>query len=484
MASALVLAKYGCPVTLIEKRPLLGPTVRGFSRGGVHFDTGLHYAGGLHPEGALTRYLSLLGITDLPLVDFDPLCFDRIRFFAEGVEVDLPIGCERMVDALSSRFPHDAAFISAYFARMRDAFFSSTFLNFSGGFRSLMDEALQQESLASVLNAGTRNQMLRSILSIHCLLYGVAPEDTAFIQHARIAGSYLEGVKTVKGGGKTLVRAFERQLEAAGVHILSGSAAASLRFSGPSVSEVILEDERALPVDGVIFTAHPALLPSLLPEGAVKPAFARRLASLEDTVSAYTLFGKNDVPLPALSGKNLFISPTADISPAFAPVPAPEKGPFYIPGYPAPACENASSAHSVFAFAPGSMKDVAAWKDSSPRSRPPEYRKFKESRLAAMREALTRCCGELDGVEFMGGGTPLTNRDYLGSPGGGLYGVKHSLHQFSPLPATRVPNLWMAGQSVVAPGILGAVISAFVACGFIFGMERIQKEIAAWAYEG
>lgn len=479
MAAAIVLAKRGNTVFLVEKRPLLGPTVRGFSRQGAHFDTGLHYAGGLHPKGALTRYLRLLGVTDLPLVEFDPLCFDRIRFLAEGVEIDLPIGQENMVEALSNRFPADAAFIKAYFQRMRDAFFSSTFLNFSDNFQTLMSEALQQESLASVLASGTSNTMLRTVLSIHCLLYGVPPEEAAFVHHARVAGSYLEGIKTLAGGGKTLVQALEKQLKNAGVEILLASGASSLRFSGSSVAEVVLDTERAIPVDGVVFTAHPALLPPMLPAGAAKPAFLKRLSSLEDTFSAYTLFGKSPEPVPDLDGKNLFICPTTDLSSVFASIPAPEQGPFYISGCSAAQGGSTAATQGIIAFAPGSMDDFAAWQDSSSRTRPEAYKAYKASRLSAMETALRGCCPELAAVDFIDGGTPLTNKDYLASPGGGLYGTKHSLRQFSPLPATRIPNLWMAGQSVVAPGVMGAIISAFVACGFIFGMETIHKEIAA-----
>lgn len=478
MATALLLARRGCSVYLIEKRSQLGPTVRGFRRQGVNFDTGLHYAGGLHPEGALTRYLRMLGVEELPLVEFDPHCFDRIRFPNEGVEICLPIGKEYMVDSLSNHFPTDAAFIRAYFQRMQDAFFSSTFLNFTKDVQSLLTEELQQESLASVLASGTSNPLLRTILSIHCVLYGVPPEETPFIHHARVAGSYLEGVRTIAGGGRTLVLALEKQLQDAGVRFITGFGVSSLRFSGAVVSEVVLEDEQAFSVDGVVFTAHPALLPPMLPEGAAKPSFVRRLRTLEDTFSTYTLFGKSPGPVPGLGGKNLFVCTNTDFSNEFGSILAPEQGPFYISG-PSGAQGTEDTVEGVLAFAPGSMQDFAAWENSTPLHRSHAYRAFKAERLASMETALRLYCPELASVKFIDGGTPLTNRDYLGSPGGGLYGVKHSLRQFSPLPATRIPNLWMAGQSIVAPGVLGAIISAFVACGFIFGMESIRKEIAA-----
>jgi all-trans-retinol 13,14-reductase len=62
-----------------------------------------------------------------------------------------------------------------------------------------------------------------------------------------------------------------------------------------------------------------------------------------------------------------------------------------------------------------------------------------------------------------------------------MYGTGHTIDQFNPIPATRIPGLLLAGQSVVAPGILGAVISAFLTCGFIIGHDTIREELIACA---
>ncbi len=488
MSAALVLAGRGHAVTVVEKKPRLGPLLRGFSRQGARFDTGLHYVGGLGEKGVLTRYLGLLGITGLPLEDFNPAAFDRIRFTGEGREIALPVGYDALVASLCRDFPRDAAFIRRYHIRLRDAFRASVFLDFSGGLREAMDETLHQQSLAQVLAEGSGDPLLRAVLSIHSLLYGVSPEETPFMQHARVAGSYFEGVKTLRGGGKTLARAFEKRLRETGVAIICGAGASRLLFSPQgAATDVVLEDERRVPADGVVYTAHPALLPAMLRGGPAKPAFLRRLSALEDTFSTYALFGKSDTPVGSLRGSNLFVCPGTDIAPAFLPGCRPEDGPFYITGgsrgagaEAAPGPEADTAPFSVMAFAPGDPAECAPWAESRPGARPKAYLAFKKRRLESLRARLTSLAPELDRVCFIDGGTPLTNRDWLETPGGGLYGTKHSLRQFSPLPATRAPNLWMAGQSVVAPGVLGAIISAFVACGFIVGMETIRKEIAAW----
>jgi all-trans-retinol 13,14-reductase len=152
----------------------------------------------------------------------------------------------------------------------------------------------------------------------------------------------------------------------------------------------------------------------------------------------------------------------------------------YISGN-AAASASADSLRGFIAFAPGNAGLCDAWKDSAPGRRPAPYLEFKREKLASIREAVIHHCPELAAADILDGGTPLTNRDFLESPGCGLYGTKHSLRQFSPLPATRIPNLWMAGQSVIAPGVLGAIISGVVACGFILGMDAMHKELAACA---
>ena len=49
--------------------------------------------------------------------------------------------------------------------------------------------------------------------------------------------------------------------------------------------------------------------------------------------------------------------------------------------------------------------------------------------------------------------------------------------QYNPHPVTRLAGLYLAGQAVVSPGILGAILSGLVACGSILGHDRLRKEI-------
>jgi all-trans-retinol 13,14-reductase len=114
----------------------------------------------------------------------------------------------------------------------------------------------------------------------------------------------------------------------------------------------------------------------------------------------------------------------------------------------------------------------------APRGRRPQaYIDLKRERLSQFAQGLAEACPELAGLAPLDGATPLTLRDYLHAPQGGMYGTAHTLDQFNPLPVTRIPNVYAAGQAVVAPGLMGAVISAFLACGFIVGHDTLLNEV-------
>ncbi|MCC8194669.1 MAG: NAD(P)/FAD-dependent oxidoreductase, partial [Deltaproteobacteria bacterium] len=139
--------------------------------------------------------------------------------------------------------------------------------------------------------------------------------------------------------------------------------------------------------------------------------------------------------------------------------------------------EAADEGYAVSAIMAGSYASFLPWQDTVPGDRGQKYLEFKAENLERFREALARACPEIASVRFLDGATPLTIRDFMHSPVGSIYGRKHTLAQHNPQPATRIPGLWLAGQSIVAPGVLGAVISAFLACGYIVGPENLYAEL-------
>ena len=483
MTAALILARNGYRVTLLERSPRVGMTARGFFREGVYFDSGLHYSGGLSENGLVSRYLRYLGFGPLPSVSFSDSCFDEISFADTGKTVRLPIGFERMKEALKASFPAGTGAVEAYMHSAREVFVEERVTEFFPDGHDGLDAQNAAnapnvmgsgETLTGFLAALTDDPHLCAALSIHAFLYGSRPSEVPFTQHARVAASYFDSVRGFVGGGRALVEAFAERLAEEGVTVRCNTAVHRMVCDGGNRLDWLeLEDGTSLPVDACICTAHPATLADMTP-GMFRPAYRTRLRSLQDSASGFMLFGIAETRPRRLAGGNLFLCRDADLERAFSETAVPEHGPFYVTASPQP---EGSSRCGVVVIAPGSFTDVEEWADSLLVSRPAAYAAFKEKTLEKIGTAVVELCPELASVRFVDGATPLTLRDYLHSPRGGLYGARHSASQFNPLPMTRVPNLFLAGQAVVAPGLMGAMVSAFLACGILFQSESAKKDM-------
>ena len=166
LTSALVLARNGHKVVLVEKSRCLGLTVRGFMREGVYFDTGLHYTGGLGEQGVVRRYLRYLGMEALPTIAFDGDCFDEIRFADTGQTVRLPVGYEQMTAALHEAFPNERDAVTAYMQSARKDFDNSSLLDFFLNAQKAGQEFNAKTSLAQFLSEATENEHLKAVLAI------------------------------------------------------------------------------------------------------------------------------------------------------------------------------------------------------------------------------------------------------------------------------------------------------------------------------
>jgi len=478
ITSAITLAQNGHHVALLEKADRTAPLLRGFSRRGVHFDTGFHYTGGLGVGEPLDICLRHLGISDrITSFPFDEEGFDLFRCENPGFDFKMPIGYANLREKLCMAFPGERAAIDGYLGQVRSTCAGMPYLNLDAEViqKSAMHRVLGA-TLRETLDALTGNELLKSLLSMHCLLYGVASEEVSFAQHALIVGSYYESVRGIRGGGLSLVSAFDARLAELGVDVLCSSEATGIEVAaGGELSGVRLADGSILDCKALIATVHPRILLELAPAGSFRPAYRKRLAGLEDTVSAFLCFAVSENPVASLAGANRFLLPDTGCMRELG-----RRGigaaPLYLSAaYRAGGDEPAG----LIGICPALLSETAAWEDSRTGSRPEGYRRFKAHALETMQNRIERAYPDLSGnLRFVEGSTPLTIRDFC-SPLGGLYGVKHMVGQYNPHPTTRIPGVFLAGQAVVAPGLMGAMLSGLLACGTVLGHDLMKKELKA-----
>ncbi|WP_147821942.1 phytoene desaturase family protein [Salidesulfovibrio onnuriiensis] len=475
MTAAILLASQGRSVALVESFRAPAPTVRGFRRRGVHFDTGLHYVGGLGKGQVLDTYFSHLGLSEhITAIPYQADGHDVVHFERDGREYRLPTGYAACREYLASRFPEEAEAIAAYFTGIQKIFDASPFLNFRQPFS--MGSFLHEENvtLRDFLDSITRDETLKTLLSYQCLLYGVPPRNALLSTHALVAASYCQSAHSIRGGGAALVRAYEKRLKSLGVDLFCNSEVKSIPLSSQEqIRGVELADGRELKTDSCVWTAQPSAMVAAVPEGVFRPSYRTRLRELEGGASGTVLFGISEAPLPEMEGRSIYLWPGGNFHDMLEGDCTPEDNVIYLSS-----CrDDESGKTTVTAIFPGTMAPFARWQETSLGKRPEDYAAHKKAFSEELKQSLLHRCPQLRQVEFLECATPLTMRDYCSTPQGSFYGLKHSNDQYNPAPVTKLDGLYLAGQAIVAPGILGAVVSAYLACGIILGHETIHQEL-------
>ena len=111
-----------------------------------------------------------------------------------------------------------------------------------------------------------------------------------------------------------------------------------------------------------------------------------------------------------------------------------------------------------------SYEYVRQWEDSRTGKRPEKYYRWKKRMTQQALRLIEPIGFEVplkDAIAFIDAGTPLTIRDYYGTPCGAMYGIHRSSDnplQSSLSPHTRLSNLLLTGQDVNS-GLSGHLLS-------------------------
>ncbi|OQY25543.1 MAG: hypothetical protein B6I37_00690 [Desulfobacteraceae bacterium 4572_35.2] len=483
LTNALLLAQAGQRVAVVERAQQCAPLLRGFERWGIQFDTGFHYAGALADGEGLQRFFNLLGLDRH--VEIEPMRssgFDRI-ITAAGFSYDFPVGGDEIVRSLSDKFPRERSAIRRFIDDTLQVSDHLPYINPTTPIDQLsaFDRA-HDVSLTDYLAALTTNPMLRRLLSLHCLLHGIAPERVPFRFHASVIGPYFRSASTIVGGGLALANAFERCLNEAGVDLICDAEVEQILLSSnEGVEGVELSDGTVIHSQTVISTIHPHYTLNCLPDRVFRPIYRKRLSSLDESMSACVLFARCRQPLEVLRGRNLYLLSASATSP-----PIQQQHQQYGRGsvdekllYVTSA--NAASGSDCGGFmviAPTTAAQFSQWCQSRLGQRPDSYNMYKQRISAQMIGQLEQSQPELiAAMDRCQLATPLTLRDYMFSPDGALYGVQHQVDQYPLQAITRIKGLYLSGQALIAPGVMGAMISGFSTCGTILGHDRLVGEL-------
>lgn len=478
LSAAVMLAREGKRVLVVERQRVVGGCLQSFRRGRHLLDTGIHYVGALAEGAILNQYFRYLGVMDrLRLARLDDEGFDCIHL-ADGSSYLHAAGYDRFVETLARDFPRERAGLETFCARMREVGeLISTEVLRSG---RLSAGGLEYMSLSAVgeLERCIGDEKLRQVLAGSLPLYAGKRESASFYVHAMINHSNIEGAYSFVGGTQQLADLLVEELRRHGGEIRTSAEVTRIHLNGDCVEWVELNGEERVETATVISSIHPCHTFSLLDNNQViKRAFYSRLQTLENSYGIFTVYLTFKKDTVRYENRNHYIYNTEDVwslEGKFGGVDIPWVL-FSMQASDSPYCEVATL------LIPMQLKELERWLETKSGHRGADYEAFKARFAEQIIELVHQRIPHLKpAIEKVYTASPLTYRDYTGTPDGSAYGIVKDFHNpiVNHLPArTRIRNLLLTGQSLNVHGALGVVVSSAVTCSELLGVEYLAKKI-------
>ncbi|MBS1151535.1 MAG: all-trans-retinol 13,14-reductase [Myxococcaceae bacterium] len=489
LTCALIMAKEGFKVCVLEQHYRPGGCLHRFFRDRVPFDTGFHYLGGVGEGGTMAKYLRFMGVADkLKWHDLDHDGFDVLKF--PDYEFKVPAGWPALTKRLHDEFPGERGAIDAYAAACQKICAESFAYSFqkppevSGEYTNV--------ALAPFLRSLTKNERLYAVLTGQSFLYGVDPPTTPLELHALVLDSMLQGPVGLDGGGDALAKVMVDAIKSHGGEVRTRTRVTALETKGAMMESVMTEragrtgeppKTERLFARCVISNAHPKTTLDLLPPNTFRPAFTSRVKESRNSIGCSAVYFQSTSPSPVRRDYNIYSFPSLDVDQMYldrAPDDASDRGLFLT----FPSDREVGWDHPRVVLALGLMgwNEVKQWEHSATGKRSDEYEEFKNRHTQQMQAQIEKLLpdhvGHLTPVETS---TPLTNRDYTASPEGSLYGLRHGMERwgrYALASRTKIDNLYLTGHSILMPGIVGVTIGGFVTCSYLLGFEAIFDRVA------
>ena len=476
-----ILSKEGFNVCILEKHSQPGGNLQTFSRHGHKFETGVHYIGALGPGQTLSRYWKYFGLMDnLPLQQLDPDGFDRIAF--GDAEFPLAQGFDNFTARLLQHFPNERDSLAGFLKTVHEVVSAFPLYNLELP-KDHREHHYTTQSAFEYLNhltgkgAADAKVPLSTVLSGNNYLYGgdrLTPLHVAcLINHSFISGAYR-----IIGGSDRISNSLIRSIKSNGGtvltrHEVSGIGQIQQKFTVKTTNGGLFLSTM------VISGIHPARTLPMMPPEMVRPAYQKRIESLENTASSFILYlSVKPGSFPYLN-YNYYDHESPDTwneSTAYG-----AKWPRMYLLSTGCHVKDQKFAETVTILTYMRYHELQVWEKTRTGRRGTDYQDFKaEKAESLLRMVSQKFPGLKAAIEHMEISTPLTYRDYTGIPEGSLYGIQKSFHEpmfTTVMPKTKIPGFYFTGQNTNLHGVLGVTIGSVVTCGEILGLEYLLKKI-------
>lgn len=478
LVSASILSKEGMKICVLEMDKRIGGTLQSFAKEGVLFSTGINYTESLGKGEILHRYFSYLGIMDsLKIQRLDIDAFDKISFGDEGIEYPFAQGHEHFIEGLTEFFPRERDNLRNYIRQMGDVCDRFPFYNLDSD-STFMQSLGKQASVSDFLKSCTNDPKLQKVLAGMNSLYAGIEGETPMYIHSLINYSFIQSAWRFVDGSSQVAQLLAKGIIANGGIVRTQSKVVAIEGKHNTINHVRLGNGECIQAKWVISNMHPASTLKLLSENMVRKSYRNRILSLENSVGMFSLYLVLEKDSMDQFNFNYHHFPNSKVwGTQYAEIDWPEHFMMYSPAN----TKSGKFANGLIVLTYMHFDELRTWQHTTRSNRPKEYYDFKKQKSEKLLSVLEkRFSGIRNQVKSYYSSTPLSYRDYTGTPDGSAYGILKKAD--NPLlslvsPRSKVSNLLFTGQNLNMHGILGVTISSMLACQELLGSDYLINEI-------
>lgn len=473
LVCAHILSKAGKRVLVLEKNSQPGGCLQSYRRDGLTFDTGFHYVGGLGEGQSLHTVFRMLGLMRLPWQRLDE-SFDRIRIGEQ--EFSFMQGYDNFVKALQARFPDEGEALRQYAGLLQRT--EEEQLGLLAPDAALSSETWFETGAWTYLTAHFHSPLLVNVLSATSLKMELRKESLPLFTFLHGNSSFIESSWKLRGAGSLIADSLIRDIRSQGGEVICRATVEELVEKDRKLVGLRCMDGRFFEGDCFVSDVHPAVTCSWIKRSeCLRSIYRRRIGALENTFGMLTV----SLALKPRSVKyfnwNWYVYRNPDVW-TFYQDNIPVKGVLVCARPPE---DGGDYLQQLDLLTPITWEKMAPWIQTRVGHRDETYSAMKRQ-LAdeCVRLAERVIPGLRNEIVQTYVSTPLTYRDYTGTPEGSAYGLRKDYR--NPMmtllsPRTPLPNLFLTGQSLMLHGIQGVTMTSLFTCAEILGKEYMWNQL-------
>lgn len=495
LSAAICLAKKGQKVLVLEQHEVPGGWCHSFYLDGYRFTPGVHYIGQLDKGQPTSLLYEGLGIAnDLVFFRMNPKAYEHCRMGDE--RFDFPGNFDELVFRLQEKFPAEKKNIAKYLTLVRKVskqlqlipHIKTFWEHITIPFRTKQMGKYALFSLKRVINWYLKDPLLKKILNIQFGDHGLAPARASFPLHCAVMDHYFNGGFYPMGGGGAIIKAMTNCIKKEGSEVRTSTRVHRILLEGDKKKKAIgvqLDNGEQLFAENIISNADPDITYNkLVGRENVSNRLIKKLDRTKYSVTSLMLFltVDMDVTKAGFDSGNIWLMAEGDLDEIYEEMQKPNildgdeflgmfvscttlKDPISFDG----------KHHTLEVI---TYIDYESFKqfENEESQRSKAYLEFKDRLTKKMINTLEKVLpGVSNHIIIKELGTPITNRFYINSTNGSVYGTEKTLKQIGPFafkPRSEIKNLFLCGASITSHGIAGVSYSGVQTAGEILKLKQ------------